>query len=357
VKSNILFILSIPPPYGGGEIVSEYLYDSIKYDYKCVTFSRKNYSKSLQQNKNYFSIIFGLFYILKIFIYIVKYRPNKIYIGLPKTFLAFLRNAILIWTISILKIDIYCELHGMGFPFINNSNRKRKFLVDTLNRTKSIRVLSRSIEKYIKNLNYKGQIFVISNGILKQNIHNKIPIFQGKLNILYLGGVTQLKGFDNVLKIMKSISNNKHSIHLNVIGEYVDKNEYDNFKNYIIQNDLFDKITFHGKIIGSDKWNLISKNHLLLHLTKFDGQPLSIIEGMSLGIPTIATRVGGIPEMIKNNNTGFLIDDINEVEHVINKIINKEIDYEQICIDVLQTFDNKYKSELMVNNILKMINK
>jgi glycosyltransferase involved in cell wall biosynthesis len=42
-------------------------------------------------------------------------------------------------------------------------------------------------------------------------------------------------------------------------------------------------------------------------LTNNDGMPMAIIEAMSCGIPVISTRVGGIPALIANGQTGFLV--------------------------------------------------
>jgi glycosyltransferase involved in cell wall biosynthesis len=44
-----------------------------------------------------------------------------------------------------------------------------------------------------------------------------------------------------------------------------------------------------------------------LHAAKADNAPLVIIEAQACGVPVVATAVGGIPELIENGNTGFLV--------------------------------------------------
>jgi hypothetical protein len=60
--------------------------------------------------------------------------------------------------------------------------------------------------------------------------------------------------------------------------------------------------------------------------TGMDTTPLSCREAMAMEKPIIATRVGGIPEMIYNGKTGFLIDEQNSEEWVnkINRILEDE---------------------------------
>ena len=40
---------------------------------------------------------------------------------------------------------------------------------------------------------------------------------------------------------------------------------------------------------------------------KRKGRPSSIIEAMSMGLPVVATQVGGIPELVENGMTGILV--------------------------------------------------
>lgn len=54
--------------------------------------------------------------------------------------------------------------------------------------------------------------------------------------------------------------------------------------------------------------DLLPSVDVFVLMTSNDGLPMAIIEAMSCGIPVIATRVGGIPDTVRDNETGFLID-------------------------------------------------
>lgn len=59
-----------------------------------------------------------------------------------------------------------------------------------------------------------------------------------------------------------------------------------------------------------------------LYTSFFDGLPNILLEAMSVGLPVIAPRVGGIPELIINAKTGFLVDDVGEKADFIDAYVD-----------------------------------
>ena len=53
---------------------------------------------------------------------------------------------------------------------------------------------------------------------------------------------------------------------------------------------------------------------LMVYPTKADNLPLVVLESMACGTPVIASKIGGIPEIIKNNSLGYLVEDFNTYE-------------------------------------------
>ena len=52
----------------------------------------------------------------------------------------------------------------------------------------------------------------------------------------------------------------------------------------------------------------MAEAEVLLLVSDYEGSPLSLLEGMAAGVPVVASRVAGIPELVANGDTGVLVE-------------------------------------------------
>jgi glycosyltransferase involved in cell wall biosynthesis len=78
-------------------------------------------------------------------------------------------------------------------------------------------------------------------------------------------------------------------------------------------------ISYPGPI--GDIWAMAT---LHAHPTRLDSSPISILEAMSLGIPSVTTRIGGIPELVADSETGIVVapDRVTELAGAIVKLLS-----------------------------------
>jgi len=94
----------------------------------------------------------------------------------------------------------------------------------------------------------------------------------------------------------------------------------DKAKEYGVSESL--KIT--GKL-SKKEWTRLSEEYdILINTTDFDNHPVSVIEGMALGLPVVSTNVGGIPYLIEDKVNGILVppDDADEFVKQIEILIS-----------------------------------
>lgn len=108
------------------------------------------------------------------------------------------------------------------------------------------------------------------------------------------------------------------------------------------------EVIFKG-FVSNDKLRDIYKNMeatLFINLSESEGLPVSIMEAESVGMPIIATNVGGSCEAVVNGKNGFLLSDnpsLDEVENAIRHfILMNKSDYQKFCDYSYEIWKNKF---------------
>ena len=133
--------------------------------------------------------------------------------------------------------------------------------------------------------------------------------------------------------------------------------EYERQMKEIIEKEKLNSFfEFKGQLIDSGKWDALGYCYLHIHLTDYDGQPMTIIETMGMGIPCIATRIGAIPEMIENGKNGYLVTDIlKEVPEIIFELINNERKYNSLSQNAKRIYNERFTEEIYLQNMNKFL--
>ena len=149
---------------------------------------------------------------------------------------------------------------------------------------------------------------------------------------------------------LKAISENISQIKIDKIHIFGDGPERQNLEKLCNSlSNLTDKVVFHGFV--NDPSQYYDDIDIALLPSLGEGIPLSLLEVMRLGIPCIATNVGGIPEIIINDESGILIEPKNEIALVeaINKLSQKE-NYEKFSNNAFERFKAVNNQEKMIDD-------
>lgn len=155
------------------------------------------------------------------------------------------------------------------------------------------------------------------------------------LRILWAGRISIQKNPKLLVRIAEKLSPEK--VQIDAYGR-VDPDELEGFK-FPKGSDV---LHYQGPFHDFNEIDL-EKYDLLLHTSISDGMPNVILEAAAAGMTTIASNVGGISDFVRNGETGFLVDDIeNEDEYV--KVIN-EIQTNPSILNKLMTGAEKLLQE------------
>ena len=180
-------------------------------------------------------------------------------------------------------------------------------------------------------------IATVYNGL---NIHDFDFVEQPEDYLLYFGRIHHDKGTAEAISIAK-----KSKRKLLIAGIIQDEGY---FKEKI-EPELNDQIQYIGHA-GPEKRNeLLGKASALLHPINFN-EPfgMSVAEAMLCGTPVIAFNKGSMPELIRHEQTGFLVNNIDEAVNAVSalKNINRK--------DCRDWAASQFSSEKMVDDYYKL---
>ena len=126
-------------------------------------------------------------------------------------------------------------------------------------------------------------------------------------------------------------------------------------KNLVNKNNLGNKVIFHGQSIKVKEF--LNDADIFILISNYEGFPLTILEAMSVGLPIIASDVGGVKESVQSTN-GYLIPrgDLNTlVESLKDLIVDKNL-RQQIGQGSRELYENLFSFNIMLKKTLNVYN-
>jgi len=121
----------------------------------------------------------------------------------------------------------------------------------------------------------------------------------------------------------------------------------------------FDNFKWLGALEYPDKIrDFLTEIDVYALLSGIDMSPLTLLEAQLMQKPVIATDVGGIPELMINKKTGFLVEKGNSqqlIEKIELLLTNKNLS-EQMGEEGRKFIENTYSWEIIANNFVRILN-
>ncbi len=241
--------------------------------------------------------------------------------------------------------DIYDERMGtLGVPF-----RKWK-----LKKIKSIYIISEYGLKYFKNkvsTNYHYKLKLSRLGVEKQQQN----LLQSNINpetkiIVSCSSMLSFKNVEQMPLLLKNLTENIHWIHF---GDGPNKEIIENACSYLPNNVTYTLMGHvdNSKIIEHYKNSNVD---LFISLSQSEGLPVSMMEAQSFGIPIIAIPIGGIPEIVINGVTGFLLKE-NDIDYNLSILKKAIFEYDFDKYKILDFFNSNFLASKNYTNFVKEI--
>ncbi|WP_208560219.1 glycosyltransferase [Marinilactibacillus kalidii] len=199
----------------------------------------------------------------------------------------------------------------------------------------------------------KKNIPVILNGInLRLYKKKEIGINLEEFKFIHIGRFEESKNHNLLINSLKKTCELYPNTKLSLIGEGSLELE---IKQQVIDLGLENNVLFLGIKSSVSKY-LYNADTFILP-SQYEGIPLTLLEAMATGLPIIATRVGGIPDLIKNEKNGLLVkDDSEDISKAMVKFIERE-NFRKLLGEEAFNDSKKYSSSIMAEKYKSIYDK
>ncbi|MFA6466920.1 MAG: glycosyltransferase family 4 protein [Patescibacteria group bacterium] len=287
---------------------------------------------SFDEVKKFPKVIRHFIFFIKIFIKLFKtdlvFAQDPVSVGLPSLLAAkILRKKIIIrfvgdyaWEQSVQRFSVKDGIDAF-------QNNKYGFKVEFLRRIQIFvlnhvdKIITPSVyfgevaKKWLKD---KNKVKPIYNGIdtnlpilNKLEARKKLSLKNEDIILFTAGRLVPWKGIDVLIDIMPDLLKKDNRYRLMIVG---DGPEEEKLKKQIKDLQLKKVVYFKGRLSREDLLLNLQAADIFILNTGFESFSFQVLEAMYYNVPVITTNICNLPEIIKNNQEGILVDYNNKTQ-------------------------------------------
>ena len=218
-----------------------------------------------------------------------------------------------------------------------------------------ITAISIYLKNFAEKINKKAEIIVVPNGVDYEKFSSALPIEKTSLDInntakliLTVSRLVQKNGLATLFRAIKIVKTLTSDIKLVVVGSGPLES---GLKNLALELDISNNVLFMGEKNYSEIPRYLKTADLFVRSSRSEGLGNAFIEAMAAGLPIIGTPVGGIPDFLKDGETGLFceVDNPKNLAEKIMLLLNNGELREKLIKNGLELVREKYDW----NNIIK----
>lgn len=316
MKLKILFIMHMPPPVHGAAMVGQYIHESelINQELECHYINLATAKNLHDIGKVGMRKLFDFYKLLGRIQHTLKeVRPDLVYITPNACGGAFYKDFIVVQMIKAMGYKVVVHFHNKGV-----ATHQARWIDDVLYKRffKGIKVilLSECLYSDVKKYVDRKNVFVCANGIPASSIldshlesssvsKNKTP------HILFLSNLLVSKGVVVLLDALQILKEKGCSFVCDFVGGETAEMDAAMFESEVAKRGLDGMVAYHGRKYGKDKEAFFHSADMFVFPTFYHNEcfPLVLLEAMEHGLPCVSTTEGGIPGIVDDGKSGWLV--------------------------------------------------
>ena len=258
-------------------------------------------------------------------------------------------------------IKIITTLHGTDITLVGLEPSFLPMVKFSIEESDGVTAVSRFLkEKTITNYNIEKDIAVINNfidaNLYKPNGSAKLREHiapQNEKVIVHTSNFRAVKRVPETIKIL-DIVRKEIPAKLVLVGDGPDRSECERLCREL---NLCDHVKFLGKQNGLV--DILNASDLFLIPSQSESFGLAALEAMSCGLPVVSSSVGGLPELINHNETGFIaeIGDVDRMAKYVIELFSNKRKYDLFSNASRKRVENNFDKEIVIPEYENFYNK
>lgn len=341
-RKILIFSLSYYPLGGGAEMAIKEITRRIsneKFQFDLITLRFSNSHPKFERlgNIDIYRVGGGLGYLSKI----IFIPQAALFASRRKYDIYWSMMTYMVFPVALLRIFFgkkvpYILTLQDGDPFTHVFNRLRILIFKPLltygfRYVGKVQAISNFLAGWAREMGYTGEVEVIPNGVDvkafnieishegRENIRKKLGIEHGDIVLTSSSRLVKKNAMDDVIRSLKFLPENVKFVNF---GHGSDRNM---LQRLVEENGVKHRVQLLG-YPDNDLPKYFKSCDIFIRPSLSEGQGISFLEGMASGLPVIATPVGGIPDFLKDGETGVFCEPKNprSIANAVKRLLSDE---------------------------------
>lgn len=236
---------------------------------------------------------------------LVRRRPRAVYFTLTPTGAAFYRDCLFIAIMRVAAVPRIYHLHG-GTARVRSAARWRRALYRWAFEDAWVIHLAARLAAELGDVVPRDRLLVVPNGVAVRATRTRTRQ-PGIPRLLYFSNLTETKGPLVLIEALGLMRARGIAFDATFAGAVHDPAFLARCHTALRRHRLEPHVRYIGPAYGDDKARLFEEHDVFVLPTCNDAFPLVALEAMQAGLPIVTTRVGALPDIVVDGETGLLV--------------------------------------------------
>lgn len=241
----------------------------------------------------------------------LRRRPDVVHLHMG-AYGSFVRKAVLVWLAAAARVPVLVHVHGSDFDFWHDGLPRpaRAVIRATLERAAVVVALGDRWADRLRVIAPRAEVVTVPNAVrvpaARPDRSGVDRTGDGPVRVVFLGEIGERKGAFTLLETWAKLAAEPDLLggaRLTMAG---DKGT-ERAEALIAELGIGSSAEVRSWLSPAEVGELLAGADVFVLPSRSEGQPIALLEAMAHGLAVVVSNVGGIPEMISDNESGLLV--------------------------------------------------